>query len=207
MTDRHTDCLVTTEYVYPETQRSSLGTLKLTFSNTMLAYSTLHYDDVIMSTMASQITSLTIVYSTVYFQAQIKENTKAPRHWPLCGEFTGEFPAQMTSNAENVSIWWRHHVCVPHSSRISIITHYNMTVWILAGNYISFTIAAGLIRLYSIRVPGWVLKCLNLITAPGSVSNQPGSVTWLATAGISKIHAVSWRNHIENQTTKGAQNM
>ena len=59
---------------------------------------------------------------------------------------------------------------------------------------------------YSIRVPGWVLKCLNLITAPGSVSNQPGSVTWLATVGISKIHAVSWRNHIENQTTKGAQN-
>ena len=23
---------------------------------------------------------------------------------------TGEFPTQMTSNAENVSIWWRHHV-------------------------------------------------------------------------------------------------
>ena len=22
---------------------------------------------------------------------------------------TGEFPAQMASNAENVSIWWRHH--------------------------------------------------------------------------------------------------
>ena len=63
------------------------------------------------------------------------------------------------------------------------------------------------VYIYSIRVPGWVLKCLNLITAPGSVSNQPGSVTWLATAGISKIHAVSWRNHIENQTTKGAQNM
>ena len=53
------------------------------------------------------------------------------------------------------------------------------------------------VKHYSIRVPGWVLKCLNLITAPGSVSNQPGSVTWLATAGISKIHAVSWRNHIE----------
>ena len=25
--------------------------------------------------------------------------------WPV----TGEFPAQMASNAENVSIWWRHH--------------------------------------------------------------------------------------------------
>ena len=22
---------------------------------------------------------------------------------------TGQFPAQMASNAENVSIWWRHH--------------------------------------------------------------------------------------------------
>ena len=30
----------------------------------------------------------------------------------LCGEFTGtgEFPAQRASDAENVSIWWRHHV-------------------------------------------------------------------------------------------------
>ena len=25
---------------------------------------------------------------------------------------TGEFPAQMASNAENVSIWWRHHVVI-----------------------------------------------------------------------------------------------
>ena len=24
---------------------------------------------------------------------------------------TGEFPAQMSSNAENIFIWWRHHVC------------------------------------------------------------------------------------------------
>ena len=60
--------------------------------------------------MASQITSLTSVYSTV-IQAQIKENIKAPHHWPLCGEFTGtgEFSAQRASNVENVSIWWRHH--------------------------------------------------------------------------------------------------
>ena len=31
----------------------------------------------------------------------------------LCGgnsPMTGEFPAQRASNAENVSIWWRHHV-------------------------------------------------------------------------------------------------
>ena len=64
-----------------------------------------------MGAIASQITSLTIVYSTVYSDED-QRNTKAPRHWPLCGEFTGigEFPAQMASNAENVSIWWRHRV-------------------------------------------------------------------------------------------------
>ena len=46
-----------------------------------------------------------------FIQTQITENIKAPRHWPLCGEFTGtgEFPAQRASYAENVSIWWRHH--------------------------------------------------------------------------------------------------
>ena len=56
---------------------------------------TSHYDDVIMGAMASQITSLTIVYSTVYSGADQSQH-QAPRHWPLCGEF----PAQMASNAE-----------------------------------------------------------------------------------------------------------
>ena len=42
-----------------------------------------HRRDVIMGVMASQITSsLTIVY-LAFMQAQIKENIKAPRHWPL----------------------------------------------------------------------------------------------------------------------------
>ena len=69
-----------------------------------------HYIDVIMTTMASQITSLTVVYSAVYSDAD-QRNIKAPRHWPLCGEFTGtgEFPAQRASYAENASSWWRHH--------------------------------------------------------------------------------------------------
>ena len=43
-------------------------------------------------------------------RAQIKENIKAPRHWPLCREFTGVRWAQKANNAENVSIGWRHHV-------------------------------------------------------------------------------------------------
>ena len=70
-----------------------------------------HYIDVIMTKMASQITNLTVVYSIVYSGADEKKHIKAPRHWPLWGEFTGtgEFPAQRASNAENVSIWWCHH--------------------------------------------------------------------------------------------------
>ena len=43
-----------------------------------------HYSDVIISAKASQITRLTNVCSTVY-SAQIKENIKALRHWPLWG--------------------------------------------------------------------------------------------------------------------------
>ena len=39
-----------------------------------------------------------------WIKAQIKEDIKAPRHWILWGEFTGEFPAQMATNMENVSI-------------------------------------------------------------------------------------------------------
>ena len=51
------------------------------------------------------------LFTQSFIQAQIKKTIKAPRHWPLCGEFTGtgEFPAQKASNAENGSIWWRHH--------------------------------------------------------------------------------------------------
>ena len=69
----------------------------------------IHYSDAIMGTMASQTTTLMIVYSTL-IHAQIKENIKAPRHWPLCGNppVTGELPTEKTSNAKNVSIWWHH---------------------------------------------------------------------------------------------------
>ena len=68
-----------------------------------------HYSDVIMSTMASQIPSITIVYSTVTSGA---DQGKQFRVTGLCegnSPVTGEFPAQRASNAENISIWWRHH--------------------------------------------------------------------------------------------------
>ena len=48
-----------------------------------------HYSDGIMSAVASQIAGDSMVCST-YFQAQVKENIKAPRLWPLWGEFTDD---------------------------------------------------------------------------------------------------------------------
>ena len=60
----------------------------------------IHYNDVIMSAMVSQITNLTL-FTQPLIQAQMKENIKVLRHWPLA--------AQKASNAENASIWWRHH--------------------------------------------------------------------------------------------------
>ena len=57
-----------------------------------------HYSDVIMSTMASQITSVSIV------QAEIK--TSKLRVTGLC---EGNSPV----TSKNVSIWWRHHARTP----------------------------------------------------------------------------------------------
>ena len=45
------------------------------------------------------------LFTLPFIQVQIKEDIKAPHHWPLCGWI----PAQMASNAENDSIWWSHH--------------------------------------------------------------------------------------------------
>ena len=64
-----------------------------------------------MDTMASQITSLTIVYSNVYSRRRSKKISKL-RVTGLCeanSPVTGEFPTQRASNGENVSIWWHHH--------------------------------------------------------------------------------------------------
>ena len=70
-------------------------------------------DGIYIALIASSITvtSLTIVYSTIYSDAEQRKHKKL-RVTGLCAgnsPETGEFPAQTASNAENVSIWWRHH--------------------------------------------------------------------------------------------------
>ena len=57
-----------------------------------------------MDAMASQITSLAIVYSTVYSDADQRKHQSSTSL-----AFVRGIHIQMASNAENVSIWWRHH--------------------------------------------------------------------------------------------------
>ena len=75
-----------------------------------------HYSDVIMSAMASQITGVSTVCSTVCLGADQRKHRSclsvafAMRiHW---------FPSQRASNVENVFIWWRHHV-----ASFDLLTH------------------------------------------------------------------------------------
>ena len=71
-----------------------------------------------------------------------------------------------------------------------------LSLWHFCSNSVSFGQNSGTSCYnsdYSIHIPGWLLKWLNLITAHGSVRNEPGSVTWLATKYL-KSH---WKiNHI-----------
>ena len=77
-----------------------------------------HHSDVIMSAMASQITRLTIVCSTVYSGAdQRKHQSSASltfvpgvHQWPVNSPHKGPV------THENVSILWRHHVFIQVST-------------------------------------------------------------------------------------------
>ena len=70
----------------------------------------IHYSDVIMGAIAFQLTGVT----NVLFRLRSKKTSKL-RVTGLCegnSPVTGEFPTQRASNAENVSIWWRHHIFI-----------------------------------------------------------------------------------------------
>ena len=83
-----------------------------------------------MRAMESQITSLTIVYSTVYSGADQRKHQNSASLALVRGNslVTDEFPAQMASNAESVSIWWRHHrKCIQYHN-IWTVLYWHPTV-------------------------------------------------------------------------------
>ena len=61
-----------------------------------------------MGAMASQITSLTIVRNRSH-RRRSKKISKLRVTGLWNSPVTGQFPAQMASNTENISILWRHH--------------------------------------------------------------------------------------------------
>ena len=67
-----------------------------------------------MSAMASHITGLPIISSTVGSDADKKKTSKFSVTGLCAGisAVTGEFPVQKANNVENVSIWRRHHAVV-----------------------------------------------------------------------------------------------
>ena len=75
--------------------------------------------------------------------AQIRENIKSPRHWPLWGKppVTTWFPTQRSSIAENVSIWWRHHdifvIYQRCSNKSNLVNPSCAEDWIFRGGYIN----------------------------------------------------------------------
>ena len=70
-----------------------------------------HYNDVIMTTMASQITSLTVVYSTVYSDADQRKHQSSASLAFVWGIHRDRWiPHTKGQLRGNVSIWWRHHM-------------------------------------------------------------------------------------------------
>ena len=109
-------------------------------------WSFIYHSDVIVGVMASQITSVSIVYSTVCSGAEQKNPSKL-RITGLCEEnlpVTGEFHSQRVSNAENVSIWCRHHVI--GSSWSGLMRFIQSLQWLLLNSlFLNFV--------YSVAIP------------------------------------------------------
>ena len=97
-----------------------------------------HYSDIIMSAMASQITSISIVCLTVCSGTdQRKHQTSASLAFGTGNPpVTSEFPSQRASKAEKFSIWWCHHekdppACCPDYQEVSITENglWHLAIW------------------------------------------------------------------------------
>ena len=92
-----------------------------------------------MGAIASQTPASRLLTQSI-FQTQIKENIKALRRWPLCGEFTADrwIPCTNGQLRENVSIWWRHHGITNTSCVLSFQLYHQFYAYIIiiySGNY------------------------------------------------------------------------
>ena len=98
-----------------------------------------------MGAIASQITSLMIIYSIINSGADQR------KYQSSASPVSSEFPAQMASNTENAYIWWRHHgmPCYEISTNVCTMfenwmkqrsTKSNLAKWISLVEYIEMKI-------------------------------------------------------------------
>ena len=66
-----------------------------------------HYNDVMMSVLASPIIGVSIVYSTLCSGVDQRKHQSSASLAFVRG--IHRWPSQRANNAKNVSIWWRHH--------------------------------------------------------------------------------------------------
>ena len=125
---------------------------------------------VIMSSMASPITSLTI-------QWKLRVTGLCVGHSPV----TGEFPAKRASNAEYVSTWWCHYVrlwlqCAAHCSYVWQSAHWKKI------NRCRFAYHNVFICIYMAQT----VECLNVV--------DKGPFIWYWCSGYSRISHISWHD-------------
>ena len=113
--------IVSNEGWYRDRQCVTIGSsnrIDLVPNRSQTGASIIHYDDVIMGAMASQITSLTIVYSTIYSGADQRKHqssaslafvrgihrgpVNSPHKWPVTRKM---FPFD-----DVIMSWWRHQI-------------------------------------------------------------------------------------------------
>ena len=113
-------------------------------------YESVHYSGVIMSVMASQTTGVCCLLNC--FFRRRSEKTSKLHVTGLCegnSPVTGQFPTQRASNAENASIWWRHHVKCVWKLQIQIIATSLMEQRVICIS-MSFMVGIALLRYWEL---------------------------------------------------------
>ena len=84
----------------------------------------IHYDDVIMGAMVSQITSLTIVYSTVYSGTDERKHQSSASLAFVRGIHRGTVnsPHKWPVTRKMFPFWWRHHESERNCFCVELIT-------------------------------------------------------------------------------------
>ena len=158
-------------------------TFGLKWCHTIQRAQSFHYNDVIMSAMASQITSLTIVYSTVYSDADHRKHpssvslafVRGIHRWPVHSPHNCPVTRKMFPFDDVIMYVWKR---VP-----SWLSYYSSKNWCVAHNVakqISLSCQSGSAAWGSLVPICWLKQMLNRVNSD-SLSDRDG---WIHTYGI-----------------------